>query len=163
ERYDESDFEQFSPKVALVWEPQNWLALRTSYGEGFRPPALLDLYGRVVAPNPAAGPGVLRTTNPSPDLEPERVRAFEVGADMAFAGVKRASVTIYRQRLEDLIYRHNLSDTQARTENAGEADINGIEANLRLPTPLRGLHAVGSYTHHFKYEITRNDAVPESV
>ncbi len=163
ESYGKRDFEQFSPKVALVWAPQSWLALRTSYGEGFRPPALLDLYGRVVVPNPAAGPGVLRTTDPAPYLEPERVRALEVGADMAFTGGKRASVTLYRQRLEDMIYRHNLSDTQARTENAGEAQINGIEANLRLPTPLRGLSAIAAYTHQFKYEITKNDAVPESV
>jgi len=163
ERYGKRDFEQFSPKLALVWEPRHWLALRTSYGEGFRPPALLDLYGRIVAPNPGAGPGVMRVTDPAPDLEPERVRAWEVGADMAFARGKRLSVTLYRQRLEDLIYRHNLSDTQARTENAGEAEINGIEASMRWPTPLPNLSAVASYTHQFKYEITRNDAVPESV
>lgn len=163
ERYGTRSFGQFSPKVALVWEARDWVSLRTSWGEGFRPPALLDLYGRIVAPNPSAGPGVQRITDPSPDLKPERVRALELGTDMAFAGGTRLSATVYRQRLEDMIYRHNLSDTQARTENAGAAQIDGIEASLRLPTPLRGLSAVGTWTHQFKYEVVKNAAVPESV
>lgn len=161
ERYSKRTFDQFSPKLALVWQAQRWLSLRTSYGEGFRPPALLDLFGRTVVPT--ATPGVLSVNDPAPDLEPERVKALEIGADMAFAGGKRASLTFYKQQLEDLIYRRRLSPTLTRTENAGEADVNGVEASIRLPTPVRGLHTVASYTHQFKYEITRNDAVPETV
>lgn len=159
ETYDERSFHQFSPKVALVWQPQNWLALRTSYGEGFRPPALLDLFGRLVLPTPTG----ISINDPAPDLEPERVRAYELGTDMAFAGGKRASVTFYKQQLEDLIYRRDVTPAVKVTENAGEAEVNGVEASLAWPTPLRGLRAVASYTHQFKYEITKNDAVPESV
>src|SRR5690606_4447271 len=41
--------------------------------------------------------------------------------------------------------------------------VDGIEASLRVPTGVHGLRAIGSLTHNFRYEITRNDAVPESV
>ncbi|RPH64178.1 MAG: TonB-dependent receptor [Burkholderiales bacterium] len=161
QRYESRSFDQFSPKLALVWEAQRWLSLRVSYGEGFRPPALLDMYARTAVPTATAG--VISVNEPSPDLGPERVRAFEVGADMAFAGGGRASLTLYRQRLEDLIYRRRLSPTLTQTENAGEADVDGMEASVRWPTQVRGLRAFGALTHHFRYEITSNDAVPASV
>lgn len=67
------------------------------------------------------------------------------------------------QQLQDLIYRRRLSETLTRTENAGEADVNGIEASLQWPSGVRGLRIFGSLTHQFQYGITRNDAVPASV
>jgi iron complex outermembrane receptor protein len=154
-------FSEFSPKLALVWEATPWLSLRGSYGEGFRPPALFDLYSRSTFPTATAG--VIRVVEASPDLKPERIRSLEFGADLALAGQGRASVTVYRQRLADLIYRRTLSPTLSRTENAGEADVDGIEASLRWKTPVRGLSAFGSVTHQFRYDIARNDAVPDSV
>lgn len=161
QRYASRSFDQFSPKLAVVWEARRGLSLRASYGEGFRPPALLDLYARTAVPTATAG--VTSVNEPSPDLGPERVRAFELGADMSFAGGGRASLTLYRQRLQDLIYRRRLSPTLTQTENAGEADVDGVEASVRWPTALRGLRAFGSLTHQFRYEITSNDAVPASV
>ncbi len=159
--YDRRSFERLSPKVALVWSARPWLSLRASLGSGFRPPALLDLYSRSASPTATAG--VVSVNEASPDLLPERVSAFEVGADAALAGGGRASVTLYRQRLSDLIYRRRISATLTRTENAAQADVDGIEASVSWPTAVRGLTAFGSLTHQLKYEITRNDAVPESV
>ncbi|MCL4746814.1 MAG: TonB-dependent receptor, partial [Burkholderiaceae bacterium] len=159
--YDKRSFDRFSPKVALVWEAQPWLSLRASVGSGFRPPALLDLYSRSASPTATAG--VVSVNDASPNLVPERVTAFEIGADAAFAGGARGSVTLYRQKLSDLIYRRRLSATLTQTENAAEADVDGVEASLSWPTAVRGLTAFGSLTHQFKYQITRNDAVPESV
>ncbi len=162
--YPERSFGQFSPKLALVWEARRWLSLRASYGEGFRPPSLFDLYGLTLI---AAGPSTL-VYEPSPTLEPERVRAFELGADLRFAGGGSASLTLYRQRLEDLVYRRTLATstptvTRTRAENIGEADVDGIEASVRWPTGLPGLKAIGSFTHHLRYEISRNDATPGMV
>ncbi len=154
-------YSAFSPKVALVWEAAPWLSLRGSYGAGFRPPALFDLYSRSTFQTAAAG--VVRITEPSPDLRPERIRSLELGAEIALADRTRASVTLYRQRMEDLIYRRTLSDTLSRTENSGTANVDGIEANLRMPTPIAGLAVFGSLTHQFRYEISRNDALPASV
>lgn len=154
-------YDQFSPKLALVWEARQGLSLRTSYGEGFRPPALLELYSRTVVPTATAG--VNSVNEPAPALKPERVRSFEVGADASLAGSARVSLTYYTQRLTDLIYRRRLSAILTRTENSGEADIDGIEASVLWPTAVRGLAAFGSLTHQLRYQITRNDAVPASV
>lgn len=159
--YPRRSFDQFSPKAALVWEARPGLSLRASYGTGFRPPALLDLYSRTEVPTATAG--VSSVNDAAPDLKPERVRALEVGADLALAGGGSGSVTLYSQRLTDLIYRRRLSPTLTQTENAGEADVDGIEASLRWPLGISGLRAFGAITHQFRYEITRNDAVPASV
>ena len=159
--YDRRSFDRFSPKLALVWAASPALSLRASLGSGFRPPALLDLYSRSASPTATAG--VVSVNEASPTLVPERVTAFELGADATFAGGGRASVTVYRQRLSDLIYRRRISSTLTRTENAAEADVNGIEASASWPTAVNGLSVFGSLTHQFKYEITRNDAVPDSV
>ena len=154
-------FSAFSPKLALVWQATPTLSLRGSYGEGFRPPALFDLYSRSTFPTATAG--VIRVVEASPDLEPERIRSLEIGADLALPGRGTASVTVYRQQLSDLIYRRTLTPTLSRTENAASADVDGIEASVRWATPVRGVSAFGSLTHQFRYEISRNDAVPGSV
>jgi iron complex outermembrane receptor protein len=164
ESYPARSFDQFSPKLALVWEARRWLSLRASYGQGFRPPALFDLYGLSVI---AAGPSTL-VLEPSPGLVPERVRAFELGTDMAFAGGARASATLYRQRLEDLVYRRTLPGstptvTRTAAENVGQADVDGLEASVRWPLPPPGLLVFGALTHQFRYEISSNDVAPETV
>lgn len=164
QRFDERSFDQFSPKLALVWQARPALALRASYGRGFRPPALYDLYGSSVV---RAGPLTLETLA-APDLVPERVSAFELGADLSLGGQRRASITVYRQRLEDLIYRRTLPGSTAtlrrlQNGNVAAADVDGVEASLRWPTPLEGLVAFGSVTHHFRFEVTENDSVPGMV
>jgi iron complex outermembrane receptor protein len=159
--YATRSYHQFSPKLALVWQARRELALRTSYGEGFRPPALLELYSRTVTPTATAG--VNSVNEPAPDLKPERVRSFEVGADASLSDGARVSLSLYMQRLSDLIYRRRLSPTLTRTDNSGEADVDGIEASVHWPTGVRGLAVVGSLTHLLRYQITRNDAVPASV
>ncbi|MCC6868933.1 MAG: TonB-dependent receptor [Burkholderiales bacterium] len=162
--YPRRSFDQVSPKVAIVWEPLRWVSVRASYGEAFRPPALFDLYGRTVVGTGAA----TLVYEPSPNLGPERVKAFEVGADFAFERGGRASLTVYRQRLEDLIYRRKLptsTETVTRTqaENVGMADVDGIEASARWPTPIGGLVAFGNLTYHFRYDIRSNDVDPATV
>ncbi|MCD6681369.1 MAG: TonB-dependent receptor [Burkholderiaceae bacterium] len=164
QRFDERSFDQFSPKLALVWQARPALSLRASYGRGFRPPALYDLYGSSVV---RAGPLTLETLA-APDLVPERVSAFELGADLSLGGQRRASVTLYRQRLEDLIYRRTLPGStpvlrRLQNENVAAADVDGVEASLRWPTPVAGLVAFGSLTHHFRFEVAENDSVPEMV
>ena len=160
--FDRRSFGQFSPKLALVWEAQPWLSLRTSYGEGFRPPALLDMYSRTVI---QADKQVI--IEPSAGLSPERVRSLEFGADLALPGAGTASATLYSQRISDMIYRRTVSETAlqrvTRYENVGMADVDGVEANVRWPTALRGLRVFGAVTHQFRYVVARNDADPTLV
>lgn len=163
ETYDTRRFSQFSPKLALVWEANDWMSFRASYGRGFRPPALLDMYSRTVPPTVTAG--LLSVILPAPDLKPERVSSWEAGVDFLTERGGTASISFYRQRLSDLIYRQSLTadGTRSRNTNAGAASVDGIEADFRLPTPVKGLKAFASLTHHFRAEITRNEASPATV
>ncbi|MEZ5728260.1 MAG: TonB-dependent receptor [Burkholderiaceae bacterium] len=164
--YARREFGAFSPKLAVSHRVSEKLSLRASFGTGFRAPALLDLYSRTVAPSTLAGG--ISVNEASPDLGPERIRAIEVGADGRSGTMMRWSATLFRQTLKDLIYRRRLSPTLTRTQNAGEAVIEGVEASMRLrPFPagerLAPITVFVSAAHLFKYEITRNDAVPASV
>jgi iron complex outermembrane receptor protein len=159
--YDSRSFDAVSPKLALVWQARPGWSLRTSWGAAFRPPTLSDLYSRSAVPTSEAG--VISVNEPSPTLQPERVKAFEVGTDVAWGRGGLLTATLYRQRLTDLIYRRRLSPVLTRTENAGEASVDGIEAGVTVPLGTPGLSLFGSLTHQFTYEITRNDAVPASV
>ncbi len=164
QRFESRSFHQFSPKLALVWQASRGVAMRASYGRGFRPPALYDLYGSALV---RAGPLTIETLA-APDLAPERVSALELGTDLSFGARRRVSVTLYRQRLDDLIYRRTLPGSTAllrrlQNENVGSADVDGVEASVRWTTPLAGLDAFGSVTRQFAYEVTANDSVPEMV
>lgn len=151
---------QTSPKLALVYEAAKHLTLRASYGTGFRAPTLLDLYTRSTTPSSVAGQFIV--TEPAPDLKPERVEAFELGADW-HRDEARLSATVYRQTLKDLFYRKRVNPLLNQTVNAGEARVDGIEASARWPLGWQGLRVFASFAHNFRYTITRNDALPASV
>jgi iron complex outermembrane receptor protein len=159
--YPDNTFSRLSPKAAFAWQASPELTLRTSLGAGFRPPALLDLYSRFTVPSPVAGQLILYDA--SPDLKPERVIALDAGFDLALANGLQGSFTVFAQQLRDLIYRRSITPTLTRAENTGEARVDGIEASFRAPTGLQGLRVIGSYTHNFRYEVTKNDAEPGSV
>ena len=159
-KYGNQAYSQFSPKLALVWQASPSVSLRGSYGQGFRPPALLDLYSRTAVPGATAGTDSINDA--SPELKPERVRSLEVGADWQGRNGAGASVTLYSQRLNDLIYRRRLSPTLTKTENAAQADVDGIEAQLSWPLGVPGVRINAMLTHLFRYDITRNSAVPAS-
>lgn len=163
ETYDKRTFQQFSPKIALVWQSLPWLSLRTSFGQGFRPPALFDMYSRTVVPTSTAGaPSVIL---PAPDLKPEHVSSFEFGGEAMVPGGGAISFALYRQRLTDLIYRGMLNpeETLSRNQNASAASIDGLEAGVNWPIGSTGLKLFGQITHHFRYEITAADAAPATV
>lgn len=162
--YPDRSFDAWSPKAALSWRVSPGVALRASYGVGFRPPSLFDLYSRYASPSAIAG--VAQVNEPAPDLEAEHIEAVEVGADVAFGRGSQWSLTLYSQRLGDLIHRRTISPELTRTVNAAEARIDGIEGSL-LWRPqargLRGLALTAALGHQFRYEITDNPAEPETV
>ena len=152
---------QFSPKLAAVLTLHPTTTLRASWGTGFRPPTLLDLYSRTVMPGSVAGTVVV--TDAAPDLKPERVRAAEIGIESRLATGTQISVAAFAQTLTDLIYRNRVSAALNQTANAGEAQVNGLEASVRQPLSGDRLSVFASATHLFRYEITRNAAIPASV
>lgn len=152
---------QASPKLAVVWKTSDWVTLRASYGGGFRPPTLLDLYSRAVSPTTVAG--VFSTNEPAPGLKAERIQAVEAGIDLRTAQDATISAAIFSQRLSDLIYRSRISATLTQSTNAGRARVEGVELSLRKPFPGQGLTVFASASYLSRYEVTENTALPASV
>lgn len=153
--------QQFSPKIAAVWSSSPAVTLRASFGAGFRPPTLLDLYSRTVSPTTVAG--VYSVNEPAPDLKAERIRAAEVGIDFHSASGTQAGAALFSQRLSDLIYRSRKSATLTQSSNAGRARIEGLEMSWRQPLWDRRFTLTASATWLSRYELTANAAIPASV
>jgi iron complex outermembrane receptor protein len=82
----------FNPKVGLRWAPNSWMKLRTSWGNSFKAPNLLDLHdtsqnvsGPIILPDPVSPAGrslVLIRQGSNPDLKEETAATWTVGADL---------------------------------------------------------------------------------
>ncbi|WP_157219182.1 TonB-dependent receptor [Flavisphingomonas formosensis] len=101
-----------NPKLGLVWEPVEGLALKASYGTSFRAPALPEINDpvRISAtqlPNSAGSyTPVLFLTGGNRDLEPEKARSLTLGMRVApprtgFSG----ELTFFRTRFANQIGR----------------------------------------------------------
>lgn len=152
---------QLSPKIAAVWSLTRRWTVRASFGTGFRPPTLLDLYTRTVAPTTVAG--TFSINEPAPDLKAERIRAAEIGIDYQSADGTSASAACFSQRLSDLVYRSRRSATLTQSANAGNASVDGLELSLRRPMMNRQLTAFATASWLSRYAITENVAIPASV
>ena len=153
--------QQFNPKIAAVYSVSKTFTLRTSYGLGFRPPTLLDLYSRTVSPTTVAG--VFSVNEPSPQLKAERIRAFEIGMDAEIPGGATLTASAFTQTLSDLIYRTRISTTLTQSTNAGRAKVNGIELGVRQPLFDKSLTVFANATRLTRYDVTQNTAIPASV
>ncbi|MEW6386373.1 MAG: TonB-dependent receptor [Thermodesulfobacteriota bacterium] len=117
----------FSPKVALLFKPWEWMSWRASCGTAFRPPNVYELYRTW-----RSSMGTLYRGNP--DLVPETTKAWEVGCTLKpFKGTV-LSTTFYQNFVKDLIYRvQDPTDPTGRTQdyrNAAKARIAGWELEV---------------------------------
>jgi len=101
---------QFSPRVALVVNPAEGHALRASYSTAFRTQTLLESYMALDFPTPA--PGVTarnfgsetgRVQLGQPALDPESIQSVEIGYRNAASEFFDFDVSIYYNRVENLI------------------------------------------------------------
>lgn len=160
--YSRRSEQQFSPKLAMVYAVNKTLTLRASYGGGFRPPTLLDLYSRTVSPTTVAG--VFSVNEPSPDLKAERIRAYELGLEAQLPSHATLSAAqVFTQTLSDLIYRSRKSATLTQSTNAGQARVEGVELSIRQPLFDKALTLFANATQLTRYEVTENSAIPASV
>lgn len=147
--YSSRSQSHFSPKASLVYRPDRDTTLRASVGTAFHAPNLRDTFGWWTPPSG-------KTYIPNPDLKPETVTSWEVGAERLF-GATLVRATYYENRLHDLIYRTEDATTQS-VANAGEALIRGVELGLRHAF-AGGLSAFVNYTYN-DARITSNSAEP---
>jgi vitamin B12 transporter len=112
-RQDESDVYggELSPRLGLVMALGDKTRLRASYGEAFRAPSLGELY------YPLSG---------NPDLEPERGRSIELGAEHE-RGAWSFALFGFDNRLEQLI---DFDFATFRNVNVGRARSRGLEGSV---------------------------------
>lgn len=155
--YDEMDASAFSPKLSLVYRPVQETTYRTSIGKAFRAPMLFELIQ-------TSGIGG-QTFIGNPDLDPETVTSWEIGVDHSFANGINAIATYYQSHAKDMIQTVTVTPAsggnpaEISPQNMGEADINGVELELRGPLPY-GFSWSANYTYT-DTEVTENEEDPE--
>jgi vitamin B12 transporter len=126
-RYDDYDTfgSEVSPRLAgaLIRGAHK---IRAAYGEGFRAPAIGELYF------PFFG---------NPGLDPEKSRSIEIGYDHTWRH-SSLSVTLFDNDFDNLIVYDNAA---FRFENTGAAETRGVELGLRSELS-RGFFGGLSYT-----------------
>lgn len=73
-----------SPKFTASYRPAKWLQLYSSYGWGFRPPAISET---LMAGQHPGGVGGFVKFFPNPFLDPEYARGWEVGTNIVLDGI----------------------------------------------------------------------------
>jgi len=75
------DEDEFSPRIALGWQPVESVYLWAEYAEAFRAPSLTELFSDGVHFTVPLGPGqvVINEFVPTPGLEPEESEQIQVG------------------------------------------------------------------------------------
>jgi iron complex outermembrane receptor protein len=146
-------------KAALVYRVAASTVLRTSVGTSFRTPTVFDLYRDL-----RLSSGQLLLGNPN--LEPERLTAWEIGVRHAIGKTISVDAAYYENRLRDLVQRAvdlagDPTGFTSRHVNAGRARARGTELALTWrPTSWLTARPTYTYTHA---RIVDNAAAPATV
>jgi iron complex outermembrane receptor protein len=147
-----------SGKAAAVYQAPGGLTLRASLGTAFRNPSIFELYRSSTV--------LTIQLVPNPDLKPEYLTSWEVGARRAFGARIVAEGTYYENRVDDLIYRSRdlLADPSGRIRpllNAGASRTRGVEAAVQARL-FPWLQWRSNYTLQDSI-ITSNPGLPDTV
>lgn len=113
-----------APQIALNWNRKGILALRTSYGKGFRVPTIAEMFTRSQL-------NVFQV-EPNPNLTTETSDAFEVGSSVILANIGPVSLlkidaAIFSNNFKNLIEPLPDENGIIHFENITDARINGAE------------------------------------
>ncbi len=119
----------FSPKLSGLYRVTDNLALRTSFGQGFRAPDFKDLY--LDFSNPTSGYQVLG----NPSLQPESSNSWNLGFEYQFRSALLGRLQVYRNNLKNLIEAERvgksaLGGSKFRYFNVSKAFTEGLEIEL---------------------------------
>lgn len=148
-QYDTGTEGSLSPKLGIAWHPDDKTTVRASGGKGFRAPSLFELYKVHVR----GGGTYYREANP--DLEPEEIWSYDVGAERFFLDNLWGRLSFYQSFARDyigdrLIRKVTYGDPQRtrfeyKLDNISEVDIYGIEAELQW-NPMKEITLFANYT-----------------
>lgn len=163
---------QFYPKVSTSWVVSDmdfWknsdvfstLKLRASYGEAGNL-TVIGPFDRITPASPvlltSLGGFVPSSNLGDPNISPERMKEFEVGADMSFFNNRLAvQATYYNQDIEDLVLRVGIAPSEGGStilRNIGTMKNSGLEL-LVSATPIK--NANFSWDTSFSYSTFNNE------
>ncbi len=158
-KYEERTVGQFNPKFSLTWLPADGYKLFASTGWAFRPPTNFELYSTTQTNT--------LLTEANANLEPETMHSWEVGGEATPIEGTTIAASYFHHYISDLIYQKTnfiRDDGQRVTErqNAGKAEVEGVEVKLRQQLYWDWLHFTGTYTLNDSI-ITENTANPAIV
>lgn len=136
-------FDEWTPRVSLLWSPHPAVNLYTTYSTSFETPTTTELR--------PSSPG---STGFNPDLEAQTATNYEIGIKGLLPASIGYDVALYHIDVEDeLVAREDVSDWEYFV-NAGESSRDGLEAALSIqPASIPGLRASFAYTYSdFEYE-----------
>ncbi len=131
--FDSNTEGSFSPKLGVAWHPDDNTTLRASGGKGFRAPSLFELYKVHVR----GGGAYYREA--SPDLGPEEIWSYDVGAERFLTDNMWGRVTFYQSFANDYIgdrltgtgkFAGGRTRFEYQLDNISEVDIYGVETEL---------------------------------
>ena len=121
---------QFGPKLAMVYRPQERLALRLLLGQAFRAPSIAERFFQK-----ELGGGTL--FKPNPDLKPERMDfSLEAGLRWRLGDFWNVDMAYYRYHYRDMIYWEQISIEEGvdyelyQVRNLNRALMSGVEVGL---------------------------------
>jgi outer membrane receptor for ferrienterochelin and colicin len=119
--YPTKDWDSFNPKLGLAFHATPALTLRGAAGTGYRAPTPARMYTNLRRGN--------RIIEGNPDLDPERVVSYELGADYQLRNWATFHLTGYHSEVKDLISSRTIIPGSLQMyDNIGEVEIQGVEA-----------------------------------
>jgi outer membrane receptor for ferrienterochelin and colicins len=112
-----------SPKIACSYTAVGGTVVRASIGSAFRAPTLSEMF----YPDWMVAPGVTLVSNP--DLEPERITAYDIGLEHSWPGGVTVRADLFLNDMDDLISLQTAAGVMTYV-NVSEATSQGIEVGL---------------------------------
>ena len=152
--YPTKDWDSFNPKLGVAYHAIPGLKLRGAVGTGYRAPTPARMYTNLRRGN--------RIIEGNPDLDPEQVFSYELGADYQPCQWVTLHITGYISDVKDMISsRTVIADQLQIYDNIGEVSIKGVElqAEFSFHEYWTGF---ANYTYN-KSEIDKDEETPSNV
>lgn len=129
-----SSGDRFSPKITVGLTPVQWLTVYGSYAEGYRAPAITEVF--VLGQHPFAGPGSDFFFLQNPLLKAEIGKNKEVGVNLRFDNLWAANDAL---RVKANVFQNDVDNFIEQVEVLdGQAGVGGIVCDNPEPFPTAG-------------------------
>ncbi|MBN2417884.1 MAG: TonB-dependent receptor [Deltaproteobacteria bacterium] len=161
--YNSKIWKNYSPKLGITFHPDDLTTIRSTVGTGFKAPSLFDQYKLHIR----GGGRSVRFANPN--LDPEEIVTWDIGAERFFKENIWARVTYYQSWASDYIGTRTLRTyyvgsrlyTESIYQNISEVDIYGIEAELHYEIGY-GISSFFNFNYNSS-KVAKDEETPELV